>query len=185
MRLIVGLGNPTEKYHYNRHNIGFRIIDELVKEFDARDISKSSWQGELYRSSNNLFLKPTTYMNLSGKSLQPIKDFFKVELENIIVIHDDIDLGFGALKFKKGGGNGGHNGLKSIDSLISKEYLRVRFGVGKPLRKSEVASYVLDNFNEKEEEYIKEIMPHILKSINVCSKEDLNFVKSNFTLKGI
>ena len=151
MILFVGLGNPGSQYENTRHNIGFKVIDKLVNDFSARDISKTSFQGKLYRSGNSLFLKPTTFMNLSGKSVQPVKDFFKVALEDVIVIHDDIDLPFGAVRFKRGGGHGGHNGLRSLDAYITKEYLRVRVGVGKPERKSQVADYVLHDFSEEDQ----------------------------------
>jgi len=90
MTLFVGLGNPGSQYEETRHNIGFKVIDKLVNDFGARDISKNSFHGQLYRSANSFFLKPNTYMNLSGKSVLPVKQFFKIELENIIVIHDDL-----------------------------------------------------------------------------------------------
>ncbi len=185
MTLFVGLGNPGSQYEETRHNIGFRVIDELVNNFGARDISKTSFQGKLNRSANTFFLKPTTYMNLSGKSLIVVKNFFKIELENIIVIHDDIDLPFGALRFKKGGGHGGHNGLKSIDSYLGKEYLRVRIGVGKPEHKSQVADYVLHSFLEDEEKNINILIKHISEACIYLQNNELNEVKSKFSLKSI
>jgi PTH1 family peptidyl-tRNA hydrolase len=185
MTLFVGLGNPGSKYENTRHNIGFRVIDKLVDDSKARDISKISFEGILYRSSSTLFLKPTTFMNLSGKSLQVVKNFYKIQLDEIIVIHDDIDLPFGALRFKKGGGHGGHNGLKSIDSHITKEYLRVRIGVGKPEHKSQVANYVLHDFNEDEEAILEKLVNHVAKACKALEFEELNEVKSKFSLKSI
>ncbi len=185
MTLFVGLGNPGLQYEETRHNIGFRVIDNLVNDSNARDISKTSFQGKLYRSGNTFFLKPTTYMNLSGKSLIQVKNFFKIDLEDIIVIHDDIDLPFGALRFKKGGGHGGHNGLRSIDSFLSKEYLRVRVGVGKPEHKSQVADYVLHDFSEHEKEILDKLIEHISKACQTFLSEDLNTVRSKFSLKSI
>jgi len=185
MTLFVGLGNPGSEYESTRHNIGFRVIDKLVNDSKARDISKTSFHGKLYRSSSTLFLKPTTFMNLSGKSLQIVKNFYKIELDNIVVVHDDIDLPFGALRFKKGGGDGGHNGLKSIDSHITKEYLRVRVGVGKPEHKSQVANYVLHNFNEDEENVLVKLIDHIAQACKALAFEELNEVKSKFSLKSI
>jgi PTH1 family peptidyl-tRNA hydrolase len=185
MTLFVGLGNPGSQYEETRHNIGFKVIDTLISDFGARDISKTSFHGKLYRSVNSLFLKPTTFMNLSGKSVQPIKQFFKVELENIIVIHDDIDLPFGAVRFKRGGGHGGHNGLKSIDTHLTKEYLRVRVGVGKPEYKSQVADYVLHDFNQEESKALTQLIEHVAKACKKLVEEELNTVKSLYSLKSI
>ena len=185
MTLFVGLGNPGSEYENTRHNIGFKVIDKLVDDFGARDISKTSFQGKLYRSANSLFLKPTTFMNLSGKSLQTVKNFFKIELENIIVIHDDIDLPFGAVRFKKGGGHGGHNGLRSIDSHITKEYLRVRVGVGKPEHKSQVSDYVLHDFNDEEKKVLEKLIEHVVKACKALLQEELNEVRSKYSLKSI
>jgi len=185
MTLFVGLGNPGSQYEDTRHNIGFKVIDKLVDNFGARDISKTSFHGKLYRSSNSLFLKPTTYMNLSGKSVQPVKHFFKVELEDVIVIHDDIDLPFGAVRFKRGGGHGGHNGLKSLDTMITKEYLRVRVGIGKPEHKSQVADYVLHNFSEDETMMLDKLITHVAQATKALLNEELNVVKSHYSLKSI
>jgi PTH1 family peptidyl-tRNA hydrolase len=185
MVLFVGLGNPGSQYENTRHNIGFKVIDKLVNDFSARDISKTSFQGKLYRASNSLFLKPTTFMNLSGKSVQSVKNFFKIDLEDLIVIHDDIDLPFGAVRFKRGGGHGGHNGLRSIDSHITKEYLRVRIGVGKPEHKSQVADYVLHDFSEEESKVQDKLIAHVAEACKLLVTEDLNEVKSKYSLKSI
>ncbi len=185
MTLFVGLGNPGSQYEETRHNIGFKVIDALIEKHEARDISKSAFHGELYRTVSTLFLKPTTYMNLSGKSVLPVKQFFKVEMENIIVIHDDIDLPFGAVRFKRGGGHGGHNGLKSIDSMIGKEYLRIRIGVGKPEHKSQVADYVLQAFVPEEMQQIDALVSHVAEAADALLHWDLNEVKSRYSLKSI
>ncbi|PHS41818.1 MAG: aminoacyl-tRNA hydrolase [Sulfurovum sp.] len=190
MTLFVGLGNPGSQYENTRHNIGFKVIDKLVDDcaingLPARDISKTSFHGKLCRSASSLFLKPTTFMNLSGKSVQPVKHFFKVELEDVIVIHDDIDLPFGAVRFKRGGGNGGHNGLKSLDSHLTKEYLRVRVGVGKPEHRSQVSDYVLHDFNEEETQVLESLIDHVAKACKVLADQELNEVKSRYSLKSI
>ncbi len=185
MTLFVGLGNPGLQYESTRHNIGFRVIDKLVNDSNARDISKTSFQGKLNRSANSFFLKPTTYMNLSGKSLQVVKHFYKIDLEDIVVIHDDIDLPFGALRFKKGGGHGGHNGLKSIDTHITKEYIRVRVGVGKPEHKSQVADYVLHDFSIEESQTLEKLIDHVAQACKLLATEELNKVKSKYSLKSI
>ncbi len=183
MTLFVGLGNPGHTYENNRHNVGFRVIDALASALDAQDISKSSFFGTLLKSNDILLLKPTTYMNLSGKSMQAVVNFYKIEMDDIVVIHDDIDIPFGALRFKKGGGDSGHNGLKSIDSLCSKEYNRVRIGVGKPQHSSEVASYVLSDFNANEEQELKTLLPHIQKACLEFKKSPLDAIRTHYTLK--
>lgn len=185
MILFVGLGNPGLQYTNTRHNIGFKVIDKLVDGFGARDISKTSFHGKLFRSANTLFLKPTTFMNLSGKSVLPVKQFFKVELENVIVIHDDIDLPFGAVRFKRGGGHGGHNGLKSLDTSITKGYLRVRVGVGKPEHKSQIADYVLHDFADDEMQKLPQLIEHVTKACKMLVDDELNTVKSFYSLKSI
>ncbi|MDQ7084774.1 MAG: aminoacyl-tRNA hydrolase [Sulfurovum sp.] len=185
MTLFIGLGNPESQYEETRHNIGFKVIDRLIDNFSARDISKNAFYGQLYRSTHSLFLKPTTYMNLSGKSALPVKQFFKIALDDVIVIHDDIDLPFGAVRFKRGGGHGGHNGLKSLDSHISKEYLRVRIGVGKPEYKSQVADYVLHDFSCEEQDTLPKLISHVAKACEVLIEEELLRVKSLYSLKSI
>ncbi|HHH19482.1 MAG TPA: aminoacyl-tRNA hydrolase [Campylobacterales bacterium] len=183
MLLIVGLGNPGVKYEHTRHNIGFKVIDTMVADCGARDISKSSFYGELYKSNDILLLKPTTFMNLSGKSVLAVKNFYKIEMDNIIVIHDDIDLPFSALRFKKGGGHGGHNGLRSIDGAIGKEYYRVRMGVDKPEHKSQVADYVLHDFSSEEQQILGEWIEHTASAIEALGEQTLEEVKSRYSLK--
>ncbi|CAA6818843.1 MAG: Peptidyl-tRNA hydrolase (EC [uncultured Sulfurovum sp.] len=185
MTLFVGLGNPGSKYENTRHNIGFKVVDALANSLNARDISKNSFRGILSRNTSSLFLKPTTFMNLSGDSVQAVKHFFKIELENIIVIHDDIDLPFGAVRFKKGGGHGGHNGLKSIDAQLTKEYIRVRVGVGKPEHQSQVADYVLHDFSKEELTQIDKLIEHIVLASKMLMEEELIEVKSKYSLKSI
>ncbi|GAB6073748.1 aminoacyl-tRNA hydrolase [Nautilia lithotrophica] len=177
MKLIIGLGNPGDKYKYNRHNIGFLAVDYLIEEFSARKIS-TSFKGELFKSSNYLFLKPSTYMNLSGESAVLVKNYYKINNEDIIVIHDDIDLKLGALRFKRGGGHGGHNGLKSLDKHIGNDYYRVRVGVGRPERKEDVVKYVLSNFTDTEMECMKSLFPKIKLAI-----EDIKNAPSKYSQK--
>jgi PTH1 family peptidyl-tRNA hydrolase len=180
--LIVGLGNPGEKYSLTRHNVGFMVIDELIKRFNATKTS-SSFKGELYKSNDIFLLKPLTYMNLSGESVVMVKNYFKIETNKIVVIHDDLDLPFGAVRFKKGGGHGGHNGLKSCDNHISKEYIRVRIGIGKPKEKCDVASYVLSNFTKEEQKKLNNIISHTCDAIEALLTTSLDKVSSLYTLK--
>ncbi|AXH14430.1 aminoacyl-tRNA hydrolase [Malaciobacter mytili LMG 24559] len=181
--LIVGLGNIGDKYVLTRHNIGFMIIDEMIKNLKTSSINKSNFKADVYKSSYDLFVKPKTYMNLSGEAVIAIKNYYKIENEEIIVIHDDLDLPFGTVKFKIGGGHGGHNGLKSLDCHIGKDYIRVRVGIGKPENKEDVANYVLSNFSKEELNRLKDIIPHTIKAIEALKVESINEVKSKFTLK--
>ena len=183
MHLIVGLGNIGEKYQLTRHNVGFMVIDEITKSLATSNIQKSNFHSTLEKSSYDLFSKPTTYMNNSGLAVQAIYEYYKLEMEDIIVIHDDIDLPFGTVKFKIGGGHGGHNGLRSIDAHIGKEYTRVRIGVGKPQDKADVANYVLNNFSKEELNKLPEIVEHTMNAIKALKSEDIEQVKSKFTLK--
>ena len=183
MHLIVGLGNIGEKYQLTRHNVGFMVIDEITKNLTTSNIQKSNFHSTLEKSSYDLFSKPTTYMNNSGMAVQAIKEYYKLEIEDIIVVHDDIDLPFGTVKFKIGGGHGGHNGLRSIDAHIGKEYTRVRIGVGKPQDKADVANYVLNNFSKEELNKLPDIIEHTMNAIKALKSEDIEQVKSKFTLK--
>jgi len=183
--LFVGLGNPGSTYEMTRHNIGYRVIDYLVSSMETRDISKTSFHGELFRHGILFFLKPTTFMNLSGKSVLPVKQFFKIETEKIVVIHDDIDLPFGAVRFKKGGGNGGHNGLKSIDGNIGREYIRVRIGVGKPAYQGQVADYVLHPFSKEETPSMEALIGYVALVCQKIPTSTLEQIKSLYSIKDI
>ncbi len=179
--LIVGLGNPGPVYAKNRHNIGFMVIDELIRRHNTQKLSSSSFKGELFKFSNHFLLKPLTYMNLSGNSIVAVKKFYKVD--EVVVIHDDLDLPFGTLRFKHGGGHGGHNGLKSADEMISREYARVRLGIGKPEHKGEVASYVLSDFSSLESEHLNIWISHTCDAIESLLENSLEDVSSKYTIK--
>ncbi|EQB39974.1 peptidyl-tRNA hydrolase [Sulfurimonas hongkongensis] len=179
--LIVGLGNPGPSYSKNRHNIGFMVIDELVRRNSAQKLSSSSFNGELFKFSNHFLLKPLTYMNLSGNSIQAVKNFYKID--EVVVIHDDLDLPFGAVRFKRGGGHGGHNGLKSTDEKITRDYVRVRLGIGKPEHKGEVSSYVLSDFNDEESRHLSGWIAHACEAIEHLEASSLEDVSSKFSVK--
>ncbi len=181
--LIVGLGNPGSAYIQNRHNIGFMVIDELIKRYNAQKLSSSSFSGELFKFKNHFLLKPLTYMNLSGNSILAVKKFYKID--EVVVIHDDLDLPFGSVRFKHGGGHGGHNGLKSADEKISKEYARIRLGIGKPEHKAQVASYVLSDFSSLESEHLNSWISHTCDAVESLLENSLEDVSSKFTIKNI
>lgn len=162
--LIVGLGNPGEKYNKTRHNIGFDICYKIIEDYNFHNISNKFHglftQGNIHGEDIKI-LMPQTYMNNSGISVSEAANFYKIDLENILVIHDEINLTFGKIKIKTGGGAAGHNGLRSIDEHLGNEYKRLRFGIGKPEFKEQVHSYVLGKFISEEQtqidEYIKKI----------------------------
>ena len=175
MTLIVGLGNPGGKYENTRHNAGFMVIDRLLSP-QAIKISNEKFQGELYKMGSLLLLKPQTFMNLSGKSVQAVANFYKPE--RIIVIHDDLDLVFGAMKFKIGGSSGGHNGIKSIDSLIGNEYERVRIGIGRG--KFDTINFVLGKFGEDEREILDETLNYAKNAVEFLIKNDIDETARKF-----
>jgi len=155
MWLFVGLGNPGREYAKNRHNIGFMAADEIVRRHRFSDwrvdrkLLGAVSEGQI-GSEKVLALKPLTFMNLSGDSVGAVARFYKIPVENICVLHDELDLPAGKIRVKKGGGHGGHNGLKSIDQHCTKEYWRVRLGIGHPGDKTLVTPYVLGDFAKSE-----------------------------------
>jgi aminoacyl-tRNA hydrolase len=181
MILIAGLGNPAQKYADTRHNVGFMLIDEILKTGGFSELGASKFQGELFKKGSLLLLKPQTFMNLSGNSVKAVNDFYKPE--RIIVVHDDIDLDLGAVKFKKGGSSGGHNGIKSIDGLIGVDYERVRIGVGKKRQDQDAANFVLGNFNESEREKLSEILPYVARAVEELICSDIEQIAQKFTIK--
>ena len=187
--LIVGLGNPGPNYEKTRHNIGFMVIDELIKRFSATKQSSLNFQGNLFKFQNtsislenHFLLQPLTFMNLSGESVVKVKNFYKID--KVVVIHDDLDLPFGALRFKFAGGDGGHNGLRSLDTHISKNYARIRIGIGKPEYRSEVASYVLSNFTVQESECLEKLIVSACDAIEFMLKNSFEDTSSKFSQKG-
>jgi peptidyl-tRNA hydrolase, PTH1 family len=186
MLLIVGLGNHGSKYELTRHNAGFICIQALKETFVGKINTKLKFHGELITiypedllpEASHLYsltqhhkqvilFQPTTYMNLSGKAVLEISNFYKIAPEQIIVIHDDLDLPLGKLRVKKGGGSGGHNGLESIDRLIGNNYTRLRVGIGHPGNKDLVSSYVLCKFSKKELEILEILLEKILENFGL------------------
>lgn len=175
MFLIVGLGNPGIEYVNTRHNVGFMAVDAIASEYGfgafktkfSGLISEGSIKGEKV-----FILKPQTFMNLSGNSVVKAALFYKILPENIIVIHDDLDLVLGQIKSKKGGGAGGHNGLKSLDQHISKEYNRIRIGIGYPRSDNadKVIGHVLGKVSQIESDEIEKSIDKIVKKIDVLMK---------------
>jgi PTH1 family peptidyl-tRNA hydrolase len=163
VHLVVGLGNPGKKYAGNRHNVGFLAVEELRRRESLADFKEKFsgvWtKGEVGGKSVAL-LRPMTYMNLSGDSVQPAAAFLKSEPAEIIVVHDELDLPFGDVRLKVGGGHAGHNGLRSIIERLGPEFIRVRVGIGRPPPgfRGEVADYVLQDFDSSERAELSEVI---------------------------
>jgi PTH1 family peptidyl-tRNA hydrolase len=156
MWLIVGLGNPGREYEGNRHNVGFMVVDELARRAGLSAGWRAKFGGELSQGrlgeQSVALLKPMKYMNLSGEVVQPAAAFLKLEPAQVLVAHDELDLDFGRLQVKVGGGTAGHNGLKSIAGrLATPEFVRIRIGIGRPDPRMDGADYVLSNFSKVEQ----------------------------------
>lgn len=183
MFLIIGLGNPTNKYKNNRHNIGFKVVDNFISKHQAKLVSSSKFKGELFQTNRAFILKPNTFMNSSGISVQLVKNFYKIDINKIIVVHDELDLNFLSIKYKFSGGNSGHNGLKSIDECITNNYFRIRIGIGKPDNKFEIANYVLNDFTKEESLELENIINSTSNSISDFFSKTLSEIQSIHTIK--
>ncbi len=180
MKLIAGLGNPGTKYEKTRHNSGFMALDLITNE-----VNSHSWQYKFQSLINFqtiedkkvVFLKPLTYMNLSGIAVQEVLNFYKIKIEDVIILHDDIDLTLGKIKLKEGGGHAGHNGLRSIHEKIGSSFLRVRIGVSRP-QSHAVSNYVLSEFSDDEIILLKQALSkcslgitYLIKNANECCRK--------------
>ena len=177
MWLIVGLGNPGSQYQRNRHNIGFMAVDEIVRRHDLSS-SKKKFQALLSEGEiageKVLVLKPQTYMNLSGQSVQAAVSFYKIPLDHVVVFHDDLDLAFGKIRVKFSGGAAGHNGLRSIDDHLGKEYWRVRLGIGHPGDKEFVTQHVLGDFAKADKLWLEKLLEVIADNAERLIKKDMD-----------
>ena len=177
MFLFVGLGNPTPNSENNRHNIGFKIIDAINRKFGLSK-QKPKFKGLLTTGNINekkiYAIKPLTFMNNSGICIRELIEYFKINAEDVIVFHDDLDIDFGKVKAKFGGSSAGHNGIESIDKFIGKDYSRVRIGISKPKTKIAVSDYVLKDFDEDEKEELKKITDSIIESLFILLDKKLD-----------
>ena len=184
MQLIVGLGNPGGKYQYTRHNIGYMAIDNIVSAQQDYKIKKkfNSIIYETIIDKNRIILiKPETYMNNSGDAVSQIANFYKIDSKNILVLHDELDIPFGKIRIKSGGGNAGHNGLKSISKKIDNNYTRVRLGIGHPGNKERVNGHVMGNFTGYEKEKLNQILNYLTNNIYEIVNKKESFI-INFEL---
>ncbi|HYH17105.1 MAG TPA: aminoacyl-tRNA hydrolase [Azospirillum sp.] len=161
MLLLVGLGNPGAEYARNRHNIGFMVVEAIARRHGFSPWKKR-FQGQTAEGTVGgekvLALEPLTFMNLSGQSVGAALQFFKMKPEQVVVFHDELDLPPGKIRVKKGGGHGGHNGLRSMDAHIGKEYWRVRLGIGHPGDKNQVSNYVLHDFAKADQTWLEPLV---------------------------
>ena len=191
--LIIGLGNPGKRYEHTRHNVGFMVLEKLASrvEIDLKQKSFNAvWGKGNIHGKNVLLAKPQTFMNLSGTAVRQLQSFFKTDISNLIVIHDDLDLPFGAIRLKEGGGTAGHKGLASIeDNLGTSGFMRVRLGIGKPVDKSRIEGYVLEPFGKEEKVVLPEVLGRaadasaemvlngLQKAVSKYQTKNMNFFK--------
>ncbi len=176
MLLIAGLGNPGKQYAATRHNIGFMAVDAIAHRHSFSS-EKSKFQGLIQEGSINgqsvMLVKPQTFMNLSGNAVRDVMKFYKIALEDIIVIHDELDLPLGKLRIKTGGGHGGHNGLRSLDAQIGNNYHRIRLGIDHPGDKNRVSDYVLSPFAVSERPEVEKLLDAIAHESPYLAAKDM------------
>ena len=176
MLLVVGLGNPGGEHANNRHNIGFMAADAIVRRHSFSDW-KSKFQGEISEgrigTEKVLVLKPLTYMNESGRAVAEAVNFYKLDAQDVVVLYDEIDLAAGKVRAKKGGGHAGHNGIRSLISHISADFMRVRLGVGHPGEKDRVVGHVLSDFRKDDKIWVSALLDAISEHLDRLAEGDL------------
>ncbi|MBR2141153.1 MAG: aminoacyl-tRNA hydrolase [Rickettsiales bacterium] len=185
MFLLVGLGNIGREYEETRHNCGFMCVDKIIEKYNISS-HQTKFKADLFFgkmfNEDVIIVKPQTYMNRSGVAVSEVKKFYKIPIENIFVFHDDLDLEFCKLKYKVGGGTGGHNGLKSIDEMIGKNYHRIRIGIGRPENKEDTINYVLKRFNGVELKELDKVFSCVCESVNELFSEKKDSFLNKFYL---
>ena len=175
MLLFVGLGNPGRQYARNRHNIGFMAVERIAREHDFAPF-RSRFQGRVSEgrigTEHAILLMPETYMNESGRAVQEAVRFYKIGLDGIVVLHDELDLAPGKCRIKIGGGAAGHNGLRSIDAHVGQNYKRIRLGIGHPGDKALVHAYVLNDFGKSEEGWVDCLCDAVARNAALVAKGD-------------
>ena len=186
MLLLVGLGNPNPNNINNRHNVGFFVIDQINKKFKLSK-QKPKFKGLLttgeIEEQKVYAIKPLTFMNSSGVCVKELIEYFKINVKDVFVFHDDMDIDLGKVKVKFGGNSAGHNGIDSIDKNIGKNYSRVRIGIGRPIKNSEGADHVLENFSIDEKDGVEEVTKNIIESLSILINKDLDLFSSKINQK--
>ena len=179
MLLLVGLGNPNPNNTNNRHNVGFKIIDAINIEFKLSK-QKPKFKGLLTTGiidEQKIYaIKPLTFMNSSGLCIKELIEYFKIDVKNVFVFHDDMDINLGKIKAKFGGSSAGHNGIESIDKNIGKNYSRIRIGIGRPENNSTGVEHVLDNFSNEEKQTVEEVANNIIGSLSTLIKKSFRYL---------
>ena len=186
MLLLVGLGNPNPNNTNNRHNVGFFVIDQINKKFKLSK-QKPKFKGLLTTGEIGeqkvYAIKPLTFMNSSGVCVKELIEYFKINVKDVFVFHDDMDIDLGKVQVKFGGNSAGHNGIDSIDKNIGKNYSRVRIGIGRPIKNSEGADHVLENFSIDEKDGVEEVTKNIIESLSILINKDLDLFSSKINQK--
>ena len=186
MMLLVGLGNPNPDNSNNRHNVGFLVIDAINEKFQLSK-QKPKFKGLLTTGKINeqkvYAIKPLTFMNNSGVCIKELIEYFKINVKDVFVFHDDMDIHIGKVKVKFGGSNAGHNGIDSIDKNIGKNYSRIRIGIGRPKNNSTGEDHVLNNFSIEEKGNVEEVAKNITESLSVLINKDLDLFSSKINQK--
>jgi PTH1 family peptidyl-tRNA hydrolase len=187
--LIVGLGNPGPEYANNRHNVGFMVADLLAERIGGRFKRAGKAQAQVVEgrigapgpaSRRVVLVKPMSYMNLSGGPVNALRDFYKVPVANIVAVHDELDIDYGTLRLKLGGGDNGHNGLKSMTKAMGADYHRVRFGIGRPPGRMQVADFVLKDFSSTERKELDFLVDRATDSVECLVTEGLERAQSAY-----
>ncbi len=187
--LIVGLGNPGPGYAMNRHNVGFMVVDLLADRMGGRFKRAAKAQAQVVEgrlgspgpdSRRVVLVKPMSYMNLSGGPVNALRDFYKVPLANVVAVHDELDIDYGVLRLKLGGGDNGHNGLKSMTKAMGAGYHRVRFGIGRPPGRMQVADFVLKDFSSAERKELDFFVDRAADSVECLLAEGLERAQSAY-----
>lgn len=187
--LIVGLGNPGPEYAANRHNVGFMVADLLAERIGGKFKRAGKAQAQVLEgrigapgpaSRRVVLVKPMSYMNLSGGPVNALRDFYKVPVANIVAVHDELDIDYGTLRLKLGGGDNGHNGLKSMTKAMGPDYHRVRFGIGRPPGRMQVADFVLKDFSSTERKELDFLVDRATDSVECLVSEGLERAQSAY-----
>ena len=182
--LIAGLGNPGPEYSGNRHNAGFMVADLLAERIGARfkrDRSRAAVASGRLAGFPVTLAKPMTFMNLSGRPVAAVRTFYKVPAERIVVVHDELDLPFGVLRLKQGGGDNGHNGLRSVTAALgTRDYFRVRVGIGRPPGRMDAADFVLHDFSAAERKLVPEVLERAADATEVLMRRGLAAAQNEF-----